>query len=129
MKHDLKAIAKKQPSVALRLRRKARIRKIVTGSKERPRLSIFKSAKHIYVQAIDDTSAKTLASVGSLDASIKQKASGMKKVEVAKLVGKMLAEKLKSDDLSAAVFDRNGFRYTGRVAAVADGLREAGLTI
>ncbi|HXW60258.1 MAG TPA: 50S ribosomal protein L18 [Myxococcota bacterium] len=129
MKYDLKAISKKNKVGALRLRRKARIRKVISGTKERPRLSVFKSAKHIYVQAIDDTQAKTLASVGSLDAAISGKAKGLKKVEIAKMVGESLAEKLKAIDLSAAVFDRNGFRYTGRIAAVAEGIRSGGMTI
>lgn len=129
MKYDLKAIGKKDKVRALRLRRKARIRKIIEGTGDRPRLSVFKSAKHIYVQAIDDSAAKTLASVGSLDAIVADKAKGLKKVDIAKMVGEILAEKLKAKDLSTAVFDRNGFRYTGRIAAVADGLRAAGLTI
>lgn len=129
MKYDLKAISRKNKAQALHMRRKARIRKIVVGTEERPRLSVFKSAKHIYVQAIDDSSAKTLASAGSLDAAIKGRSSGLKKVEIAKMVGEALAEKLKSAKLETAVFDRNGFRYTGRVAALADGLRSAGLTI
>lgn len=129
MKYDLKAISKKDKVRALRLRRKARIRKVIVGTTERPRLSVFKSAKHIYVQAIDDSQAKTLASVGSLDAAISAKAKGLKKVEIAKMIGEVLAEKLKASDLKTAVFDRNGFRYTGRIAAVAEGLRSAGLTI
>lgn len=129
MKYDLKAISKKNKEQALHLRRKARIRKIIAGTAERPRLSVFKSAKHIYVQAINDSQAVTLASVGSLDASIKGKANGLKKVDVAKLVGQALGEKLKEAKLERAVFDRNGFRYTGRIAAVADGLRSAGLII
>lgn len=129
MKYDLKAIGKKNKTRALRLRRKARIRKIVVGTAERPRLSVFKSAKHIYVQAIDDVQAKTLASAGSLDAMISEKTNGLKKVDVAKMVGEVLAEKLKANQLTSAVFDRNGFRYTGRIAALAEGLRSAGLTI
>jgi large subunit ribosomal protein L18 len=129
MKYDLKAIGKKNKALALHIRRKARIRKTIVGTELRPRLSVFKSAKHIYVQAIDDSSAKTLASVGSLDAAIKQRAQGLKKVEVAKLVGEALAEKLKAAQLESAVFDRNGFRYTGRIAALAEGMRGAGLTI
>lgn len=128
MKYDIKAIRKKDKSRALRLSRKARVRKIVSGTAERPRLSVFKSAKHIYVQAIDDSQAKTLASAGSLDAAIAEKTNGLKKVEVAKMVGEVLAEKMKAADLTTAVFDRNGFRYTGRVAALAEGLRSAGLT-
>jgi len=129
MKYDLKAIGKKNKAQALHMRRKARIRKTIVGTEVRPRLSVFKSAKHIFVQAIDDSAAKTLASAGSLDAGIKGRTKGLKKVEIAKLVGEVLAEKLKAAQLETAVFDRNGFRYTGRIAALADGLRGAGLTI
>lgn len=129
MKFDLKAISRKNKAHALHIKRKARIRKTISGTEVRPRLSVFKSAKHIYVQAIDDVTSKTLASVGSMDKAIKTRTSGLKKVEIAKLVGEALAEKLKAAQLESAVFDRNGFRYTGRIAALADGLRGAGLTI
>lgn len=129
MKHDLKAIGKKDKSRALHLRRKARIRKVSFGTSERPRLSVFKSAKHIYVQAIDDNASVTLASAGSRDASIAQKAKGLKKVEVAKLVGEAIGQKLKQSNIESAIFDRNGFRYTGRIAAIAEGARGASLSI
>lgn len=126
---DLRTIAKKNKARALHLRRKARVRKLVTGTVERPRLSVFKSAKHIYIQAINDSEAVTLASAGTLDANIRQKIGGLKKVDVAKLVGQALGEKLKAANFECAVFDRNGFRYTGRIAAVAEGLRSTGLRI
>jgi len=129
MKYDLRAIGKKNKAQALHMRRKARIRKTVVGSEVRPRLSVFKSAKHISVQAIDDSTAKTIASAGSLDVALRERVKGLKKVEAAKLVGEALAEKLKAAQFETAVFDRNGFRYTGRIAALADGLRGAGLTI
>ena len=129
MKNDLKAIGKKDKKRALHLRRKTRVRKIVSGTTDRPRLSVFKSANHIYIQAIDDTASKTIASASSLDGGIKSQCKGKKKVEVAKLVGAKLGEKLVAEKLDCGVFDRNGFRYTGRVAAVADGIREAGLTV
>lgn len=129
MKYDLKAIRKKNKAQALHLRRKARVRKVVTGTKERPRLSVFKSAKHIYVQAIDDMAAVTVASAGSLEGSIKDRSKGLKKVDIAKLVGEALGAKLKAANFSCAVFDRNGFRYTGRIAAVAEGIRSCGLQI
>lgn len=129
MKYDLKAIKRKNKAEALHLRRKARVRKIISGTPERPRLSVFKSAKHIYVQAIDDVGSVTLASAGSLEASIRERAKGLKKVDIAKLVGEALGAKLKQANFSCAVFDRNGFRYTGRVAAVADGVRSCGLQI
>jgi large subunit ribosomal protein L18 len=129
MKFDLKAIGKKDKSRALHLRRKARIRKVSFGTKERPRLSVFKSAKHIYVQAIDDNAAVTIASVGTLDAAVASKAKGLKKVDVAKLVGEMIGKKLKDANIETAIFDRNGFRYTGRIAAIAEGARSASLII
>lgn len=129
MKYDLQAIRRKNKKLALHLKRKAKIRKIVFGTKERPRLSVFKSAKHIYVQAIDDSLSATIASVGSLDPIIKDRVQGLKKVEVAKMVGEELGKKLASINITAAVFDRNGFRYTGRIAAVADGVRSANLTV
>ncbi len=129
MKYDLKAIKKKNKSRALHLRRKMRVRKVVVGTEERPRLSVFKSAKHIYVQAIDDTKAVTVASAGSRDASIRERAKGLKKVDVAKIVGEAIGARLKEANLSCAVFDRNGFRYTGRIAAVAEGARSCGLQI
>jgi|SRR5579871_2296231 len=129
MKYDLKAVRKKNRAKALHLKRKAKVRKIVFGTKERPRLSIFKSAKHIYAQAIDDANAVTLASAGSLEANIRDKAKGLKKSEIAKLVGEALGARLKEANFTCAVFDRNGFRYTGRVAAVAEGVRGCGLRI
>jgi large subunit ribosomal protein L18 len=129
MKYDLKAVRKKNKAQALHLRRKARVRKIITGTKERPRLSVFKSAKHIYVQAIDDVAAVTIASAGSREPSIRERIKGLKKSEVAKLVGESLGEKLKQANLGCVVFDRNGFRYTGRIAAVAEGVRSCGLQI
>lgn len=129
MKYDLRAIGKKNKALALHLRRKVRVRKIITGTAERPRLSVFKSAKHIYVQAINDVAAVTLASAGSLEAGIRERSKGLKKSEIAKLVGEALGAKLKNANLTCAVFDRNGFRYTGRIAAVADGVRSCGLQI
>src|SRR5262245_769710 len=129
MKCDLKAIRKKNKAQALHLRRKARVRKIVSGTRERPRLSVFKSARHIYVQAIDDVAATTLASAGSLEATIKDNSKGLKKVDVARMVGEALGAKLKEANFSCGVFDRNGFRYTGRIAAVAEGIRSCGLQI
>lgn len=129
MKYDLKSIRKKDKKRALHLKRKVRIRKIVSGSSSCPRLSVFKSDKHVYVQAIDDSSSVTIASAGSLDKAIREKAKGLKKLEIAKLVGESIGNKLKDSNLESAVFDRNGFRYTGRIAAIADGIRSCGLVI
>ena len=110
-----------------RLYRKARIRKKVSGSTERPRLTIFKSLKHIYAQVVDDTTGKTLAHAASLSKEFKGKeVDGDKKAD-AKRVGTLIAEKCKAAKINQVVFDRNGFPYHGRIAAVATAAREAGL--
>ncbi|MEX2216621.1 MAG: 50S ribosomal protein L18 [Phycisphaeraceae bacterium] len=105
-----------------RARRKIRVRKAVHGTTERPRLSVFRSVKHIYAQIIDDTTGKTLASASSVAAS----ATGGNK-SVATAIGKDIAEKAKAAGIALVCFDRNGFRYHGRVKALADGAREGGL--
>lgn len=108
-----------------RKRVKMRIRKVVNGSAERPRMSIFRSNKEIYVQLIDDASGKTLISASSREKDITdQKAT---KVEKAKLVGKVIADKAKEAGILNVVFDRNGYKYHGRVKSLADGAREGGL--
>ena len=109
----------------LRLRRKAHIRKKVEGSQERPRLSVYRSLNHIYAQVIDDVSGKTLAAASTLSPELKD-GKGKKK-ELAKEVGKLVAKKCQEKQIAAVVFDRNGFMYHGRVAAVAEGAREGGL--
>ena len=110
-----------------RKKRQTRVRKKVTGSVERPRLCVFRSSKHIYAQIIEDVSGKTLvaASTVAKDAT-DRKYSG--NVEAAKLVGKQIAEKALAKDIKQVVFDRNGFLYHGRIKALADAAREAGLT-
>ncbi|MGB0838089.1 MAG: 50S ribosomal protein L18 [Flavobacteriaceae bacterium] len=107
-----------------RQRIKQRIRKIVNGTAERPRLSVFRSNKDIYVQLVDDLNGKTLVSCSSRDKDIDAKGS---KIEVATLVGKSVAEKAVSAGITDATFDRNGYLYHGRIKALADGAREAGL--
>ena len=114
----------KSEKVSARVRRKVSIRKKIEGTAERPRLSVFRSAKHIYVQAVDDSTNTVLASASDLEDGFK--AEGKKK-DKAKAVGAALAKKLLARNISACVFDRNGFIYHGRVSAVADGAREAGL--
>jgi len=109
----------------LRLRRKAHIRKKVEGSVERPRLSVYRSLNHIYAQVIDDASGKTLAAASTLSPELKDGKG--KKRELAKEVGKLVAKKCQAAQIQAVVFDRNGFNYHGRIAAVAEGAREAGL--
>lgn len=108
--------------IARRLKIKAAIRTKVSGTAEQPRLTVFRSNAQIYAQVIDDLSGKTLASAGSL--AIKDK---MTKTEKAVLVGKQIAEAAKKAGVEAVVFDRNGYLYHGRVKALADAAREAGL--
>jgi large subunit ribosomal protein L18 len=113
-----------------RQRIKYRIRRRVSGSVERPRLTIFRSVSHMYVQVVDDASGKTIASASTVEPSVKgalaKKASGGN-VEGAKAIGKTIAERLIEKGVKRVVFDRNGFLYHGRVKAVADAAREAGL--
>jgi large subunit ribosomal protein L18 len=110
-----------------RERRKLRIRKRVAGSTERPRLSVFRSAKHIYAQVVDDVSGKTLAHASTLSKELKGKLEGKNKVDEAKAVGKLIGEICKTKKVAKVVFDRNGYIYHGRVKALADAAREAGL--
>ena len=112
---------------AARLKRKKRIRKKVMGTTERPRLSVFRSAKHIYSQIIDDTQGVTLASASSNEKEVLAKPDLGNKVAVATFVGKLLGERAAGQGIKSVVFDRNGFMYHGRVKAVSEGAREAGL--
>jgi len=116
----------KSEKVAARQRRKVSIRKKLAGTAERPRLTVFRSAKHIYVQAVDDTTNTVLASASDIEEALKTQVTGKKK-DKAKAVGQALAKKLLAKNISLCVFDRNGFIYHGRVSAVADGAREGGL--
>ncbi|MBM4356546.1 MAG: 50S ribosomal protein L18 [Deltaproteobacteria bacterium] len=109
-----------------RERRKLRIRKSINGTTERPRLSVFRSARHIYVQVIDDTTGKTLASASTMSKDLRSNLDGTKSDE-AKKVGALIAEMCKSKSIDKVVFDRNGYRYHGRIKALADAAREAGL--
>lgn len=108
-----------------RIKRKRTIRLKVNGTPERPRLSVYRSLNHIYAQVIDDTTGKTLASASTLSPELKDGKG--KKRELAKEVGKLVARKCQDAKIEAVVFDRNGFNYHGRVAAVAEGAREGGL--
>ena len=107
-----------------RQRIKHRIRKVVTGTAAKPRLSVFRSNKEIYAQLVDDTAGKTLAAVSSRDKEIEVTGS---KSDVAKAVGKAIAEKATKVGVEGVAFDRNGFLYHGRVKALAEAAREAGL--
>ncbi len=109
-----------------RIRIKHRIRKHISGTGEHPRMSVFRSNKQIYVQFIDDTEGKTLLSVSSLNKDIAAK-KDINKTEQARLVGKLAAEKSKEAGITSVVFDRNGYLYHGRIKALAESAREAGL--
>lgn len=108
-----------------RIRRHTRVRKKVHGTAARPRLAVFRSNKHIYAQLIDDDGGVTLASASTMETAARSGATGT--VDAAKQVGTRLGERAKAAGVSAVVFDRGGFRFHGRVAAVAEGARAAGL--
>jgi len=110
-----------------RARRHARVRKNIAGTADRPRLNVFRSVAEIYAQVIDDETGKTIVSASSIDQELRAQMGGKKKAEQARLVGKTLADRAKSKGISRVVFDRGGFRYIGRVKALAEGAREGGL--
>lgn len=116
-------MAKTSKKSVLRARRKMRIRKKISGSPERPRLSIFRSDTHVYAQVIDDLKGVTLASISSYEKGKHRRAN----IPVCTELGKALAERCKAKNINAVVFDKNGFNYHGRVKALADGAREGGL--
>lgn len=115
-------MANTNPKSLARVRRKKHIRKVVVGSVARPRLCVFRSAKHIYAQVIDDETGRTLASASTLALETEGDKSA-----AAQAVGKLVAERAIAADVRQVVFDRNGYLYHGRVAALADAAREAGL--
>jgi len=112
---------------SVRLRRHARVRKSISGTSERPRLNVYRSLNHIYVQVIDDTKGVTIVSASTMEKAVKEQIADMTKTEAAKVVGKVVGEKAVNAGIKEVVFDRGGYLYTGRVKAVADGAREAGL--
>ena len=112
---------------ARRIARHARVRRKVVGTAERPRLSVFRSLHHIYAQIIDDTRGVTLASASSLESELRPDRNGQKKGEVSKRVGALVAERARSNGIESVVFDRGGYKYHGRVKALADAAREGGL--
>lgn len=116
----------KSRSVA-RLRRHRRVRKSVSGTSERPRLNVFRSLGEIYAQVIDDEIGHTMVSASSVDRELRDRLEGKSKTEQARLVGQALAERARSKGIKRVVFDRGGYRYLGRVKALADGAREGGL--
>ena len=107
-----------------RLRRRRRVRSKIFGEVERPRLTVYRSNRHMYAQVVNDVDGKTIASASSLEDGF----DGLDKSEGAKKVGELVAQRAKEHGVSAVVFDRNGYIYHGRISAVADGAREAGLS-
>lgn len=110
-----------------RLRRKRSIRKKISGTAERPRLSVFRSSRHIYAQLIDDVQGKTLASASTVESATRESLSALNGVDAARAVGEAIAKRAGEAGYSKVVFDRNGYIYHGRVKALADGAREGGL--
>ena len=120
-------MANTSPRLLARLKRKKRIRKNIFGNQERPRLSVFRTAKHIYAQIIDDTNGTTLVAASTLDKEYKDTPVEGKKQDVAKAVGNLIGKRAMDKGIRKVVFDRNGFLFHGRVKALSDGAREAGL--
>ncbi len=110
-----------------RKRRHIRVRKKVFGTADRPRLNVFRSLSNIYAQIIDDEAGVTLVAASTLDPQVREQAAGLPKLEQAKVVGKVLAERAREKGIQAVVFDRGGYVYHGRVRALAEASREAGL--
>ena len=117
---------------SVRQRRHARVRKSITGPAETPRMNVYRSLNHIYVQVIDDRAGNekggiTIAAASTMDKAVKEQIAGLSKTDAAKVVGTIAAQRAMEKGVTAVVFDRGGYLYTGRVKAVADGAREAGL--
>ena len=124
-------LEKRKRKVEARLKRKRRVRKKIFGTPDRPRLSVYKSCKHIYAQIIDDTIGHTLVAASSLSSEIREKFEELKKeggkTAVAKAVGELIAKKALEKGIKKVCFDRGGFKYHGRVKFLAEGARSAGL--
>jgi len=110
-----------------RIKRHQRVRKHISGTSERPRLAVFRSLTDIYAQLIDDNAGATIVSASSIDKELRSKMAGKNKTEQARLVGETVANRAKDKGVSKVVFDRGGFKYMGRIKALADGAREGGL--
>jgi large subunit ribosomal protein L18 len=120
-------MVKQNQTERAREKRHLRVRARVHGTPERPRLSVFRSLRHIYAQLIDDSIGHTLAAASTLDAEVRQQIGKMKKTEQAKLVGRLLAKRALEKGVKQIVFDRGGYKYHGRVKALAEGARAEGL--
>ncbi|NNG01029.1 MAG: 50S ribosomal protein L18 [Desulfobacteraceae bacterium] len=115
------------PRKKARLKRKIRIRKKMFGTAEKPRLSVFRSSSHIYVQIVDDTTGHTLITASTAEKEVREKSDFKSKIEKANYIGKIAGERAIDKGIKKVIFDRNGFLYHGRVKAISDGAREAGL--
>ena len=122
-------MSKTNPRSAARLKRRARIRKKIRGTSERPRLSVFRSAKHVYAQIIDDTAGATLVAASTRDKDVQDQPKFDDKKSAAIFVGKLVAQRALDKGIKQVVFDRNGFLYHGRVKALSEGARKAGLEL
>jgi large subunit ribosomal protein L18 len=110
-----------------RIRRHRRVRAKISGTAQRPRLNVFRSLGQIYAQVIDDVAGHTLASASTIDRELRDQVEGKNKTEAAKMVGALVAKRAQAVGIKQVIFDRGGYRYHGRVKALADGAREAGL--
>jgi large subunit ribosomal protein L18 len=117
----------KKTRAEARLKRHIRVRKNVSGTMERPRICVFRSLAEIYAQVIDDEAGRTLVSASTVDHELREKVKGLKKTEQARLVGELVGKRALDKGIKQVIFDRGGFRYIGRVKALADGARKAGL--
>lgn len=117
----------KRTRESMRKRRHKRVRKKLLGTKERPRLNVYRSLKQIYAQVIDDNESHTLASASTIDPEVKSRLKGKTKTEQAKVIGTIIAERAVAEGVKKVIFDRSGYRYHGRVQALAEAAREAGL--
>ena len=120
-------MAKSKSRNSARKRRHGRVRKKVQGTPERPRLNVYRSLAEIYAQVIDDEAGNTLVSASTIEKELRSKARGKTKTEQAQLVGELIAERAKGEGVKTVVFDRGGYKYSGRVKALAEGAREKGL--
>ena len=112
---------------SMRLMRHARVRRNLNGTAGRPRLSVFRALNHVYAQIIDDGEGNTLAAASSVESEVRRRRDGLSKTEVSKIVGRLLAGRARKRGVTKVVFDRGGYKYHGRIKALADALREEGI--
>jgi large subunit ribosomal protein L18 len=122
-------MARRKDARAARVRRHDRVRKKVSGTREKPRLCVFRSLNHTYAQVLDDDAGHTIVSASTLDGRIRPEIEGKRKTEAARLVGALVAERALQQGVTTVVFDRGGYKYHGRVKALVEAAREAGLVL